>query len=64
MTTANLILLIIGVIVTILGVLSIFFPNLTRIINAPGGSRFKSIIAIIIGIAILIIGLIYKLPTN
>ena len=64
MTTANLILLLIGAVVTILGVVSIFFPGITRIINAPGGPRFKSIIAIIIGIAIFIIGLIFELPSN
>ncbi len=64
MTTANLILLLVGGIVIILGVLSIFFPGLTRVINAPGGPRLKSIIAIIIGLVILIIGLIIELPTN
>jgi len=64
MTTANLILLLVGGIVTILGVLSIFYPGLTRVINAPGGPRLKSIMAIIIGLVILIIGLIIELPTN
>ncbi len=64
MTTANLILLLVGAIVAILGVLSIFFPGLTRVINAPGGPRLKSIVAIIVGLVILIIGLIIELPTN
>lgn len=64
MSITNYILIIVGGIVTLIGVLSIFFPGLTRIINAPGGERIKSIIAIFIGLIILIIGLIFHLPAN
>jgi hypothetical protein len=64
MTITNYVFIIVGAIVTLLGLLSIIFPNLTKIINAPGGSRIKSIIATIIGLIFLIIGLTIELPTN
>ncbi len=64
MAAVNYILILLGVIVTLIGVISIFFPGLTRIINAPGGPRVKSIIAIIVGIVIFFIGLLVNIPTN
>jgi hypothetical protein len=64
MSLTNYILIIVGGLVALIGILSIFFPGLTRIINAPGNERIKSIIAIIIGLIILIIGLIIDIPTN
>jgi hypothetical protein len=64
MSITNLIFIIVGVIVTFIGILSIFFPGITKIINAPGNERIKSIIAIIIGLILLIIGLIIDNPTN
>ena len=64
MTTTNYILIVLGVAVAVLGVLSIFFPNLTRIINAPGGQRLKSAVAIITGLIIFFIGLLVEIPTN
>ena len=60
MDTVNIILLIAGAIVILLGVLAFFYPNLARWINAPGGPRLKSIIALIVGIVLIIIGLLYK----
>lgn len=64
MTITNYILIIVGVFVALLGILSIFFPGLTRVINAPGGARVRSIIAIVIGLIILMIGSIVELPSN
>ena len=64
MTITNYILIIVGGLVVFVGILSIFFPGLTRIINAPGGERIKSIIAIIIGLILLLIGIVFDLPVN
>ena len=64
MTITNYILIIVGGLVALVGILSIFFPGLTRIINAPGGERIKSIIAIIIGLIIFLIGIVIELPAN
>jgi len=64
MTIINYIVIIVGGFFTLIGILSIIFPGLTKIINAPGNERVKSLIAIIIGLIFLIIGLITKLPTN
>jgi hypothetical protein len=61
MGIANTILIVTGAIVTLIGVLTLFFPNLARIINAPGGPRLKAIIAIIIGLIIIIVGFTIKL---
>lgn len=62
MTIVNTILIIIGVIVTLIGILAFFIPSIARIINFPGGPRIKAIGAMIIGIILLIIGLIIELP--
>lgn len=64
MTITNYILIIVGGLVALVGIFSIFFPGLTRMINAPGGERIKSIIAIIIGLILLLIGIIIDLPAN
>jgi len=64
MTIVNNIIIIVGAIVTLIGVLSIFFPALTKIINAPGGERLKSIIATVIGIILIIIGFFINFPTK
>ena len=64
MSITNYILIIIGVIVALIGGLSIFFPGLTKIINSPGNERIKSIIALITGSILLTLGLIIELPTN
>jgi hypothetical protein len=63
MGVANTILIVVGALVTFLGVLTIFYPNLARIINAPGGPRLKAIIAIIIGLILLIVGLAIEFNT-
>jgi len=64
MTVANYIFIILGVIIALMGALSIIFPGLTRIINAPGDHRLKSIIAIIVGLIILIIGITVELSST
>ncbi len=58
----NYIMIIVGVVVILLGVTAIFNPNLARWINAPGGPRFKGLIAIIVGIIITIIGYVVYVP--
>jgi hypothetical protein len=62
MGIANIITIILGVIVIIIGIAAFLNPNFTRIINAPGGPRLKAIIALIAGIIITIFGLLYKMP--
>ena len=62
MTITNYIIIIVGAIVTLIGVLSIFFPGLTKIINAPGNERLKSIIATIVGIILILIGFLVNIP--
>ena len=56
MGVANTILIVTGAIVTLIGVLTTFIPNLARIINAPGGPRLKASITIIIGLILIIVG--------
>lgn len=60
MESVNYIIILIGIIVTIIGVLSFIFPGLTRLINAPGNERIKSIITTTIGIIIIIVGLFFR----
>lgn len=62
MGITNIILIIVGAIVIIIGIAAFLNPNFARIINAPGGPRLKAIIALIAGIIILGIGLITQLP--
>ncbi len=56
MGTANIILIITGIIVVLFGIGAFLNPNLTRWINAPGGPKIKSIVAIVVGIIPLVIG--------
>ena len=60
METANIILIIIGLIVLLFGIGAFFNPNFARWINVPGGPRFKATIAIIVGIILMIASFIYK----
>jgi hypothetical protein len=64
MSITNYIFIIVGGIVALIGVLSLIFPGLTKIMSSPGSERIKSIIAVVIGLIFLIIGLIIDLPTN
>ena len=60
MEMANTILIIVGVIVILFGIGAFFNPNFARWINAPGGPRFKAAVAVIVGIILIIISLIYN----
>jgi len=62
MGMTNTILLIVGTIVTLIGIGAFIYPNIAKLINAPGGPRLKAIICIIIGLIIIIIGLAIILP--
>jgi len=64
MPTVNHILVVLGIIVTLIGALSFIFPGLTRIINAPGNEKIKSIVATIAGIILLITGLTTEIPLS
>ena len=58
METINIVLIIVGVIVSLIGVAAFLNPNFSKLINVPGGPKLKAIVAIIIGLIILITGLI------
>ncbi|KYK33166.1 MAG: hypothetical protein AYK22_01260 [Thermoplasmatales archaeon SG8-52-3] len=62
METVNIVLIIIGLIVLLFGIGAFLNPNFARWINAPGSPRFKAIIAIIVGIILMILSLIYRVP--
>jgi hypothetical protein len=62
MGLTNTILIIVGIIVSIIGLVAFINPNFSRLINAPGSPRLKASIALIAGVIILIIGIIYQLP--
>jgi hypothetical protein len=62
MSVTNTILIVIGAIVILIGIFTFFNPNISRIINAPGGPKLKAAIAIIVGIIIALIGLIIEIP--
>ena len=62
MGITNIILIIVGALVTLIGLASFLNPNIARLINAPGGPRLKAIIAMIIGVIIIVAGLVIQLP--
>jgi uncharacterized membrane protein len=61
METVNIVLIIVGALLTLLGVLTIFIPNLSRIINVPGGPKLKAIVLIIIGLILIVVGISIQL---
>ena len=61
METINIVLIIVGALLTLLGALTIFIPNLSRIINVPGGPKLKAIVLIIIGLILIVIGISIQL---
>jgi hypothetical protein len=61
METANTVMIIVGALLTLLGALTIFIPNLTRIINVPGGPKLKAIVSIIIGLILIFVGISLQL---
>ena len=62
METVNIILIIVGLVVIFFGIGAFINPNFARWINAPGSPRFKAIIAIIVGIILMILSLLYRVP--
>jgi hypothetical protein len=62
MEIVNLITLIVGIIVILIGLAAFFNPNFARIINAPGSPRLKAIIAMVVGVIIVTISLIVQFP--
>lgn len=64
MISVNTVFIIIGSLVTILGIVAFFIPALARIINAPGGPRLKAVIAITIGIIFILAGLMFEIPVK
>jgi len=62
MDTVNIILLISGAITILFGMGAFFNPNLAKWINAPGGPRLKATITTIVGIILIIISFIIKIP--
>ena len=62
MGITNIIILIVGVVVVLIGLVAFFNPNFARIINAPGGPRMKAIVALVIGLILVIVGLVVQLP--
>jgi multisubunit Na+/H+ antiporter MnhG subunit len=58
MELLNVVLIIIGAIITLIGIAVFLNPNFSKLINAPGGPKLKAIIAIVIGLIILFYGII------
>jgi hypothetical protein len=58
MDTTNIVIIIVGAVVSLIGIAAFLNPNFAKLINVPGGSRMKAIVAIIIGLIILFYGLI------
>ena len=58
METLNIVIIIVGAIVSFIGILAFLYPNFAKLINVPGGPKLKAIVALIVGLIILIYGLI------
>jgi len=61
METGNTVLIIVGALLILLGVLTIFIPNLLRIINVPGGPKLKATVSIVIGLILIVVGISVQL---
>jgi hypothetical protein len=61
MELVNLIFILIGILTALIGAISYFVPNVSRLINFPGGPRLKASVAIIAGIILIIIGLFVEI---
>jgi len=62
METANLIILIIGVLICILGIGTFFNPNLAKWINLPGSHTIKAIGSTAVGVIMIIISFLVQIP--
>jgi len=58
METINIFIIIVGVIISLIGIGAFLNPNFAKLINVPGGPRLKAMVALIVGLIILIYGLI------
>jgi hypothetical protein len=58
MESINILIIIVGAIVSLIGLAAFLNPNFAKLINVPGGPKLKAIVALIIGLIILIYGLI------
>ena len=58
MEMGNMVLLVLGIIVIIIGLAAFFIPNFAGLINAPGGPKLKAVIAFIVGIIFVILSFI------
>ncbi len=62
MAIPNLILIIVGAIIVLLGFGILINPNIERLINLPGGATLKAIISLVTGTVIIIMGFVITLP--
>ncbi len=58
METINIVITIVGVIISLIGIGAFLNPNFAKLINVPGGPRLKAMVALIVGLIIMIYGLI------
>ena len=61
MAISNLILIIVGGIIVILGIGTLINPNIDRFINLPGGAAVKAIVSLVVGVVIIIMGFVISL---
>jgi hypothetical protein len=62
MAIPNLIIIIVGAIIVLLGFGTLINPNIERLINLPGGATLKAIISLVTGTVIIIMGFVITLP--
>lgn len=62
MAIQNLIIIIVGAIIVLLGFGTLINPNIERLINLPGGATLKAIVSLVVGIIIIIMGFAISLP--
>lgn len=58
METINIAIIIVGIIISLIGIATFLNPNFAKLINVPGGPRLKAMVALVVGLIILIYGLI------
>jgi len=58
MAIPNLILIIVGAIIVLLGIGTLLNPNIERLINLPVGATVKALISLVIGVIIIIMGFV------
>jgi hypothetical protein len=58
METINLVIIVVGAIISLIGIATFLNPNFAKLINVPGGPRLKAMVTLVVGLIILIYGLI------